>query len=116
MGAVRFHRLAASVCVCVCLCVCHTSFYIGLSHSSRGVEQACRARLNKALCSVLRISPKMSSDAPAPCLRRSAATSHSSDQAVYNRSADVRRPCIRRHFVAGLGRRSFTQPIGLRHI
>ena len=32
---------------------------------SRGVEQACRAPLNKALCSVLRISLETSSDVPA---------------------------------------------------
>ena len=34
--------------------------------TSRGVEQACRAPLNKALCSVLRISLETSSDVPAP--------------------------------------------------
>ena len=32
---------------------------------SRGVEQTCRAPLNKALCSVLRISLETSSDIPA---------------------------------------------------
>ena len=32
---------------------------------SRGVEQACRAPLNKALCSFLRISLETSSDVPA---------------------------------------------------
>ena len=35
--------------------------YIG-----RGVEQACRAPLNKALCSVLRISTRTLVDVPAP--------------------------------------------------
>ena len=40
--------------------ICRESFHI-----CRGVEQACRAPLNKALCSVLRISLETSSDVPA---------------------------------------------------
>ena len=36
-----------------------------LSYMSRGVEQACRAPLNKALCSALRISARTLADVPA---------------------------------------------------
>ena len=58
------------VCVCVWhvwidvkllwVCFDRVSFII-----CRGLEQACRAPLNKALCSVLRISLETSSDVPA---------------------------------------------------
>ena len=51
------------------MCVCETyeemeNFY-SFNDCRRGVEQACRAPLNKALCNVLRISLEMSSDVPA---------------------------------------------------
>ena len=62
---------------CVCVCVCHTLVLRALHRSpfhhhrdrsfakSRGVEQACRAPLNKALCSALRISARTLADVPA---------------------------------------------------
>ena len=53
---------------CVCVCVCPTldkGFFHHLRSTSRGVEQACRAPLNKALCSVLRISARTLADVPA---------------------------------------------------
>ena len=45
-------------------CVCHTLSRRVLV-KCRGVEQACKAPLNKAPCSVLRISLETSSDVPA---------------------------------------------------
>ena len=55
------------MCVCVCVCVCvgqPLSLRVPM-FPSRGVEQA-RAPLNKALCSVLRISARTLADVPAP--------------------------------------------------
>ena len=64
-----------SVCVCVCPPLDKGSSTTTLSmlfnylgqppFIGRGVEQACRAPLNKALCSVLRISARTLADVPA---------------------------------------------------
>ena len=51
--------------VCVCPICKDVKLRFGLSLVMQGVEQACRAPLNKALCSVLRISLETSSDVPA---------------------------------------------------
>ena len=56
------------VCVCQPLGQGFTTATSLFNHSftRRGVEQACRAPLNKALCSVLRISARTLADVPAP--------------------------------------------------
>ena len=55
----------ARVCVCVCVIVCGWNFVTKSDVYCRGTEQACGAPSNKALRSVVRISPGTPGDVPA---------------------------------------------------